>query len=650
MLKVSGILVLTGKCSFDQRSCFLKKDEEYIMHKFKKLFIVSVVAGVFFSWTPALIAGAPMKGLSSTYNQLWSQDSIGIPGTGAAGDSFGAVLAVGDFNGDGCDDLAVGAPYKTINGKDSAGSVNVIYGSHTRLRSLHSTLWHQDITGIGSSCEKYDNFGRSLAAADFNNDGYDDLVIGVPGEEISGKLDAGVLHVLFGSATGLTATGAQYWNENSAGMQDSVEEGDAFAGSLAAGHFDGDAYADLAVGVISEDVNGKSNAGAVHILYGSASGLSSAKDQIWNQNIVAIGDTAEKNDYFGTSLLADDLNGDKIDDLVIGVPEEDYGTTINAGAIHVIYGSARGLDADDNRFWFHNNFRNGTVKKDDYFGCSLTSGDFDNDGYNDLAIGIRGKGSSSGAMQTVPGSVNGLRQIGSRLWHQNINNVGDKSETNDQFGYSLAAGNFDGDGCADLAVGVPYESLGTDNQIGMVHELHGVTGRGLEASINDHLWSHNTPGLSGTSTSLEHFALALVSGDFNDDGAADLAIGVPNGEVNGKRTGSVRVLYGVPSAWDAGYTDVGNGWRQLPWLDYYAPLHNDWYNHNEHGFVYVAPISNPSSMYIYTLDTGWLWTSSTQYPYLYRFSDNSWLWYLKGSDNPRWFKNLTSDKWENVTD
>ena len=102
--------------------------------------------------------------------------------------------------------------------------------------------------------------------------------------------------------------------------------------------------------------------------------------------------------------------------------------------------------------------------------------------------------------------------------------------------------------------------------------------------------------------------------------------------------------YEYASGWDAGYTSIGGGWRRLGWFGDYVPM-GDWIFHNKHGFWYPAPGSTPQNIWFYTQDMGWLYTSSTLYPYLYRSSPASWLWY-NGATNPRWFRNMTTGQWE----
>jgi len=98
--------------------------------------------------------------------------------------------------------------------------------------------------------------------------------------------------------------------------------------------------------------------------------------------------------------------------------------------------------------------------------------------------------------------------------------------------------------------------------------------------------------------------------------------------------------------WDVGYMDLGGGWRRLDWFGDYVPMGGDgWIWHNKHGFLLVASGGSPQSVWLFTNDSGWIWTSCVDYPFLYRRSPPAWLWY-NGSTNPRWFLNMTDDTWE----
>ena len=209
--------------------------------------------------------------------------------------------------------------------------------------------------------------------ADFNGDGFDDLAVGVPFEDIGVISDAGAVNVLYGSSTiGLSSIGDQFWHQDSPGILDRSETDDNFGYSLAAGDFNGDGFDDLAVGVRNEDIGTIGDAGAVNVLYGSATGLSSAGNQFWHQDRPGILDRAEAFDGFGWALVAGDFNNDGFDDLAVGVIGEDIGNITNAGAVNVLYGSATGLSSTGNQFLNQNSPGIlDTAESGDNFGSAL---------------------------------------------------------------------------------------------------------------------------------------------------------------------------------------------------------------------------------------------------------------------------------------
>jgi len=88
-----------------------------------------------------------------------------------------------------------------------------------------------------------------------------------------------------------------------------------------------------------------------------------------------------------------------------------------------------------------------------------------------------------------------------------------------------------------------------------------------------------------------------------------------------------------------------NGWKWFDWFGYVNDEIYPWVKHFEHGWMYSVS-SSSDSIWFYTWDMGWLWTSTTLYPYIYRSSDDAWLWYQRDTVNPRWFANLRTSLWE----
>ena len=249
--------------------------------------------------------------------RLWSADAR-LRGE-AAGDQAGsAVAVVGDTDGDGLADLAVGAPYEHGSGSWT-GAVYLVLGTPrgTMDLSLADAKW----TGRGAGGLA----GSALAGGDVDGDGYADLLVGAPGDDAGGT-GAGAAFLLRGplSAAGSLADAAAILVG---------ENGDDAAGSAVAlpGDLDGDGTSDLALGARLED-SALSDGGAVYLVLGPASGtldLSAASAKL---------QAAGAGDHLGAALAAGDLDGDGWPDLAAGAPDHDPTGLADAGLVWLLPG------------------------------------------------------------------------------------------------------------------------------------------------------------------------------------------------------------------------------------------------------------------------------------------------------------------------
>ena len=352
-------------------------------------------------------------GLSGEGSQRWRQGDDDISDDSERDDLFGLALATGDFNGDGFDDLAVGNPGEN----ELRGSVHIIFGSASDLTSNGNQRWRQGGGPNGrleDDDDRNDRFGIALAAGDFDGNGFDDLAVGAPGE--SGF--EGVVNVIYGSSGGLTDSGNQRWrqgNDDNGRLEgDGRDDEDFFGNELTTGDFNGDGFDDLAVGVPGEE----SGRGAVNVIYGSSGRLSSNGNQSWTQERGDNTGGAERGNGYGSALVGADFNGDGYDDLGVGLPGEDGGSVI------VIYGSANRLTSQGNQRWRQgDNGILERANGGDDFGSELSAGDFDGDGFKDLAVGVPGEDGSEGAVHAIYGASGGLTSEGNQLLRQDISRI-----------------------------------------------------------------------------------------------------------------------------------------------------------------------------------------------------------------------------------
>jgi hypothetical protein len=455
------------------------------------------------------------------------------------GDQFGSALAAGDFNGDGFDDLAIGVPREGVSTAAGnvrfAGTVYVLKGSRSGLTAVGPDILTQDSPGIAGSVGSRERFGAALAAGNFGRGIQDDLAIGVPGDDVgegsSTVRNTGSVNVLYGSSGGLTASGNRLWHQNAVGIPGAAEGEDEFGFSLEAANLGRSREADLVVGAPYEDLGeDKRDAGVVHVIYGSGSGLTRRAAQMWHQDNVGIPGVAESGDRFGWALAAADFGNGTYEDLAVGVPYEDAGS-VDAGAVSVLYGSPPGLTANRARLWYQGSTGiSGDPEEGDHFGFALAAANFGaaptSDPRADLAVGVPGEDDERlvgtvrdvGAVNLIFGSGSGLTATSDHAYSQDSSGIGGavegESERSDLFGWALTAADFGKGAVADLAVGVPGETreptIGRDLQnVGAVNVLYGDGKGGLRAG-DDQFWWQASDTLHDSGEDHDRFGSALA--------------------------------------------------------------------------------------------------------------------------------------------
>lgn len=423
----------------------------------------------------------------------------------AAGAAQGVAGVPGDLNKDGYRDVVVSAPDATVAGRAKAGAVVVMYGTARGIDTARRTVLTQNSTGIPGGAEAGDRFGASVVVHDLNADGYGDLVVGAPGEELSGDVGGGMVTVVWGGASGLVKgkTVADPW----------PNDHDAYGRTLAVGTYNSlnpvnDGKLSIAIGandaqvtIMPADLSRQSGTAGTGTPFNPGHGIVALTaldlpdlgtdrliihgrgtgDGGWGYDgrgddpgtwLTTPGDLDGSDLPAGTSSAVGDLNGNGSPDLVVGHPEDPAqspGTSLG-GRVTVYYDAGYGGSPSSVQTLSQDTSGvPGVGEAGDRFGTSVAIGDTDKDGRADLVIGTPGEDGGTGAVTVVRGTAGLLDTARARNWTQNSSGVPGGSEKGDAFGSSVRLADTNRDGYADLLIGGP----GEDGGAGAVWSLRG---------------------------------------------------------------------------------------------------------------------------------------------------------------------------------
>ncbi|MFM9695730.1 FG-GAP and VCBS repeat-containing protein [Streptomyces europaeiscabiei] len=392
-----------------------------------------------------------------------------------------------DFNGDGYRDYAT----------PGYGEFTVTYGAAAGPGSTTKTFTQNSagVPGKAGEAGGYgDGFGKDLAAADLNRDGYADLAVADRSEKVSGKASAGAVTIMWGARSGLGSKATR--------LPVKAKSHRSFGNELVTGDFDGDGKADLAVADGIDTVS----------IYRGGFTQAGKTGKVTRHTRSNHSRTLEP-----TGLVAGKVTKDRATDLyVLGQGYRNDKMTQDAWL----------LRGGKTVKWSNKLVAINNTEPD--YGPTGVIADFDKDGYGDLAVSDTSYNEGAGSVVVVRGGKNGPTTK-YRLT-QATSGVATAATKSDGFGYELSVGDTNRDGYPDLAVGVPGEKVGSAKDAGGFHILRGgkkgLTGTGSQ------WFSRATAGVLGNPKEYESFGSAIRLRDLDRDGDKDLLAGSENRETS----------------------------------------------------------------------------------------------------------------------
>jgi hypothetical protein len=440
----------------------------------------------------------------------------------ADSDSGAAVAGAGDVNGDGYDDVIIGAPHALINWNVFAGAAFVVYGSPAAGNVDLADLGSRGFRISGDTSHAF--AGDSVAGAgDVNGDGYDDVIVGMPGANHNDRYKSGSAYVLYGASTGTDIDLSTLDPGQGFRMDGPTFDDEAGKSVNGAGDINGDGYDDVIVGAPFTGNNARDRSGSAYVVYGSPAPVGVdllALDPARGFRI----DGAARGDVAGVAVAgAGDVNGDDHADVVVGVANADNNGRTNSGSVYVVYGSPAPTGVDLAAVSSAEGFRiDGAATRDGAGLSAAAGGDVDGDGLDDVIVGAPGADNNgrnlSGSAYVLYGSAAASTVDLATLSPARGFRI-DGAAADDQAGQPVAgAGDVDGDGGADIIVGAHYASNNDRVRSGSAYLLFGTPPPDDDGD--------------GTPNHADNCPTASNPGqvDTDGDGAGDACDATPNGD------------------------------------------------------------------------------------------------------------------------
>ena len=487
-----------------------------------------------------------------------------IQGIDPGDDSGTSVSGVGDFNGDGFDDVIIGAPYANFNNSSYLGASYVVFGGNSGPTSPLGVGALNGSNGFSINGIISDGFGGNSVsgAGDVNGDGFDDLIVGAVGADTNGNFATGQSYVVFGNNSGASSSfDLNTLNGTNGFAINGINSFDGSGRSVSgAGDFNGDGFDDLIIGASRADPSGNTSAGQSYVVFGNNSGFSPSLDlnTLNGTNGFAINGNNSGDQSGGSVSSAGDVNGDGFDDLIIGARFADPNGNSAAGQSYVVFGNSSGSSPSLNLSTL--NGTNGFVINGsgalDLSGNSVSgAGDINGDGIDDVIIGNYPSSSVSDSY-VVFGQITGFS---SSLDLSTLNGANGFTLTGipgSFTGVSVSgAGDVNGDGFDDLIIGAS-EAIDTITSLAGASYVVFGTNNGFSSSLDlSTLDGTNGFVLNGVNFDDRSGNSVSAAGDVNGDGIDDLIIGAYLGnrvldQLSNASTGESYVVFGqaaVPS-------------------------------------------------------------------------------------------------------